>query len=59
MRVLQQFLIPRMQHAEEADVRPEVSLVASHRQQRLGAGPKQQSVDLALVLQGQRRQFMG
>jgi hypothetical protein len=41
MRMMLQFLIPRMEHAEEADVRPEVSLVASHCQQRLGAGPKQ------------------
>jgi hypothetical protein len=32
-----------MQHAEEADLRPEVSLVTSHRQQRLGAGAKQQA----------------
>jgi hypothetical protein len=59
MRMMLQFLIPRMQHAEEADVCPKVSLVASHCQQRLGAGPKQQSVDLALILQGQRRQLAG
>ena len=48
-----------MEHAEKADVRPEVSLVASHCQQRLGTGPDQQAVDLALVLQGQRRQLSG
>src|ERR1035438_8097213 len=30
MRMVQQFLIPGMEHAEEADVRSEVSLVASH-----------------------------
>ena len=52
MVMMLQFLIPGMQHDKEADVRPKVSVVASHRQQRLGAGPKQQSVDLALVLQG-------
>jgi hypothetical protein len=57
--MVQQFLIPGMEHAEEAAVRSEVPLVASHCQQCLGAGPKQQSVDLALVLQGQRRQLAG
>ena len=57
MRMMLQVLIPGMQHAEEADVCAEVPLVASYRQQRLGAGPKQQTVDLALVLQGQRRQL--
>jgi hypothetical protein len=50
MRMVLQFLIPGVQRAEEADLRPEVSLAASHRQQGLGAGPKQQSVDLALIL---------
>jgi hypothetical protein len=40
MRMVLQFLIPGVQHAEEADLRPEVSVVASHRQQRLGAGSK-------------------
>ena len=40
MRVMQQFLIPGVQHAEEADLRPEVSRVARDRQQRLGAGPE-------------------
>jgi hypothetical protein len=49
MRMMQQFLIPGVQHAEEAEFRPEVSFVASYRQQRLGAGLKQQAVDLALV----------
>ena len=59
MRMVQEFLIPGVQHAEEADLRAEVSLVASHREQRLGAGAKQQTVDLALVLQRQRRQLAG
>src|SRR5215831_13352459 len=55
--MVQQLLIPTMQHAEKADLRPEVSPITSHRQQRLSASPKQQTVDLALVLQGQRRQL--
>lgn len=55
MRVLQQFLIPGVQDAKEADFRPEVSFVPSYRQQCFGAGSKQQTIDCALVLQCERR----
>jgi hypothetical protein len=50
MRMVQQFLIPGVQHAEEADLGAEMSRVARYRQQCLGAGPKQQPVHLAFVL---------
>lgn len=52
MRVVQQLLIPGMQHAKKADFRAEMFRVAGHRQQRLGAGAKQQTVDFTFILQG-------
>ena len=56
MRVLQQLLIPGVQHTKEAEFGAEMTGISRHLQQCLGAGTKQQPVDLALVLQGDRRQ---
>ena len=54
-----EFLVPGMQHAEEADLGAEMGRVASHFEQSFGAGPKQQTVDDFLVLQSQRSQLRG
>ena len=54
MRMVQQLLIPGMQHAEESDLRPQMFGVASNLEQSLGAGAEQQTIDLCFVLQGQR-----
>ena len=53
-----EFLVPGVQHAEEADLGTEMSGVTSHFQQGFGAGPKQQTIDQFLVLQGQRSQLV-
>ena len=52
-----QSLIPGVQDAEEADLRAQMTWVAGHLEQRLGAGLKQQVEDHLLVLQRQWRQF--
>src|SRR5579864_8397533 len=57
VRVMQQLLVPGVQHAEEPDLSAEMARVARHSLQRRGAGAEQQAIDLALVLQSQRRQF--
>src|SRR6201984_1178467 len=59
MRVNLQSLIPRVQDAEEADLRAQMTWVAGHFEQRLRTGMKQQVEDHLLVLQSQRRQFTG
>ena len=45
-----------MQHTEKAELRAQMPWISPHLQQCLGAGTKQQPVDLALVLQGYWRQ---
>ena len=40
MRVLFEFLVPGVEHAEEADLRAEMLGVGSDLKQRLGAGPE-------------------
>ena len=57
MRMKLQSLIPRMQDAEEADLRSQMIWVAGHLQQRLRTGVKQQVEDHLLVLQRHWRQF--
>ncbi len=57
MGMVLQALVPGMKHAEEADLRAQVSRVACDLQQRGGAGPEQQAVDHLLVLQGKRSEF--
>jgi hypothetical protein len=52
-----QSLIPGMEHAEETDLGPKVSRIASDLEQRCGTGAKQQAIDQPLVLKRQRRQF--
>jgi len=56
MRMMLQFLIPSMEHAEEADVGAEMFGIASDCEERCRAGAEQQIVDDLLVAQGQGRQ---
>jgi hypothetical protein len=58
MRMELQTLIPAVEHAEEADLGPEMPWIASDFQQGLGAGVKEQVVDEPFVLQGERGQFL-
>src|SRR3979411_2058051 len=46
-----EFLIPGVQHAEEADLGSEMGGVRRHFQERLRAGAKQQTIDDLLVLE--------
>ncbi len=52
-----EFLIPGVEHAEEANLGSEMSGVACHFQERFGAGTKQQTIDDFFVRQGQRSQL--
>ena len=47
-----QFLIPTMEHAEEADSAAGMAGIARHLDQRFGTGAEQEIVDDLLVLQG-------
>jgi len=49
-----QLLTPSMQHAEEADLRPEMLGIASDFQQGFSTGTEEQAVEELLILQGQR-----
>src|ERR1700720_735283 len=57
MRVKFEFLTPRMQHAEEADLRTEMLGIARDFQKGFRTGAKQEIVDDLLVLQDQRGQM--
>src|ERR1700726_2835805 len=57
MGVKLEFLVPGMEHAEEADLGSEMGGIARDLQQGFGAGPKQQTIDDFLVLQSQRSQL--
>src|SRR5512142_911730 len=52
-----EFLVPGVEHAEEADLRSEMGRVACDFQQSFGAGSEQQTIDEFLVLQSQRSQL--
>ena len=58
VRVKQQVLPPGVQNAEEADGGSQVFGISRDLQQGVGAGLEQQTVDLLLVLQGERVQLM-
>jgi hypothetical protein len=51
-----ELLVPSVKHAEEADLSPEMSGVASDLEKSFCAGTKQQTIDHFFVLQGQRSQ---
>src|ERR1700758_2168479 len=52
-----EFLVPGVEHAEEANVGTEMGGIARDFQQGLGAGPEQETVDDFPVLKSQRRQL--
>jgi hypothetical protein len=45
-----EFLVPGMQHAEEADLSPEMCGVPRHIQKRFCAGSQQQTIDKFFIL---------
>src|SRR5450759_2983160 len=57
MGMMLQSLIPGMEHAEEANLRAEVTRIAGDLQQSCSAGVKQQVVDQPFILQCERSQF--
>ena len=57
MRMVLQPLAPCVQHGEEAEPGAQPFGIGPHLQQRLRHGAKQNAVDHALVLQGQRPKF--
>ena len=59
MRMMLEFLVPGVKDAEESDFRTEALRIAGDFQQRLGARAEQQGINLAFVLQGQRRKLPG
>ena len=58
VRVVFEFLIPGVEHTEEADLRAEMFGIASDFEKSCGTGAKQEIVEEFLVLQGERRQFV-
>ncbi len=58
VRVMFEFLIPGVEHTEEADLRAEMSGIASDFEESCGTGLQQEMVQEFLVLQGERRQFV-
>src|SRR5260370_41791540 len=58
MRGMFEFLIPGVEHTEEADFGAEMFGVASDLEECFGAGLQQQVVQDFLVLQSERRQLM-
>ena len=59
MWVMFEFLIPGVEHTEEADLGAEMLGIASDLEEGFGTGLQQQMVQDFLVLQGERRQLMG
>ena len=58
MRMMLQFLVPGVEHAEESNLGSEVPGIGRDIDQCPGTGTEQQSVDHLFVLQSQRRQLM-
>jgi hypothetical protein len=59
VRAMFEFLIPGVEHTEEADLGAEMFGIASDFEEGFGAGLQQEVVEEFLVLQGERCQFMG
>ena len=55
MRMVPELLIPGVENAEEPDLGTEMLRIAGDLDQSVGAGPEQQRVDFALVLQREQR----
>ncbi len=58
MRVMFEFLIPGVEHAEEADLGTEMFGIASDFEEGFSTALPQEIVQDLLVLQGERCQFM-
>src|SRR6266568_5708471 len=58
VRVMFEFLIPGVEHTEEADLGAEMFGIASDVEKSCGTGLQQEMVQEFLVLQDERRQFM-
>src|SRR5271166_5953790 len=58
VRVMFEFLIPGVEHTEEADLSAEMFGIASDFEEGCGTGLQQEMVQEFHVLQGERRQFM-
>jgi hypothetical protein len=58
VRMMLHFLVPGMEHAEEADLSSEVLGVSGDFHQRCGADLEQKIVNELLVLQRQRSEFV-
>ena len=58
VRVMFEFLIPGVEHTEEADFGAKMLGIASDFEEGFGSGLQQQIVQDFFVLQGERRQFM-
>ena len=58
VRVVFEFLIPGVEHTEEADFGAEMLGIASDFEESCGTGLQQEMVQEFLVLQGERRQFV-
>jgi hypothetical protein len=59
MGVMFEFLIPGVEHTEEADLGVEMFGIASDFEEGFGTGLQQEMVQDFLVLQSERRQLMG
>src|SRR5260370_7287953 len=59
VRVMLEFLIPGVEHAEEADLGAEMFGITSDLEECFGTGLQQQMVQDFLVVQSERRQLMG
>ena len=57
VRVMFEFLIPGVEHTEEADLGAEMLGIASDFEESCGTGLQQKMVQEFLILQGERRQF--
>jgi hypothetical protein len=59
MGMMFEFLIPGVEHTEEADLGAEMFGIASDFEEGFGTGLQQEMVQDFLVLQSERRQLMG
>ncbi len=57
VRMMLEFLVPAVEDADETDLGAETFRIAGDLKERLGASLEEQRVDLAFVLQGQRRKL--
>jgi hypothetical protein len=59
VRMVLEFLIPGVEHAEKADLGAEMFGISGNFHQGFGTTAEQETVDNGLVLQGQRGQLVG